>query len=304
MQRAPRSPFAPRRPAVPRASAATTSTVSTAWLRFVAAPLALLVASCSPDAATDAARDPSTEAAAAAPSTEPAATAAPPKTTAPSAIEPPRPSTSASAIESLDLYLAERKLHLLTAGPAHSPRSVLLLHGARFDSETWRGLGTLALLADHGIRVVAVDLPGFGRSEAGGIATEALLDALLPLLEREAGLARPVVVAPSMSGGVVLPFLATAANADRIAGLVALAPVGIPRFEQALAALKLPTLIVWGSEDRVVPVAQAERMHALVAGSRIEILEGAGHASYVDRPEAFHAALVGFLDRLASSDKP
>ena len=207
------------------------------------------------------------------------------------------------AIESLDLKLAGHRLHLLAAGPAAATRSILLLHGARFDSGSWLELGTLARLAERGARVVAVDLPGFGRSEASELAEGALLAALLPLLEREAGLVRPVVVAPSMSGRVVFPFLATT-SPPPIAGLVALAPVGIPQFEGMLAELRLPTLIVWGSEDRVVPVALAERMHALVAGSRLEIFDGAGHPSHLERPDAFHAALFAFLDGLAAGDSP
>lgn len=217
-----------------------------------------------------------------------------------------------SAIEVIDLRFRDRRLHLLAAGPPNAPRSVLLLHGACFDSETWRGLGTLTQLAERGVRVVAIDLPGFARSEASDLAEGALLAALLPVLERELGLVRPVVVAPSMSGRVVFPFLAVGTSAapivdraadraadpgaDRIAGLVALAPDGIPQFEDVLADLQLPTLIVWGSADHIVPIELGRRMHALVAGSRLEILEGAGHASYLDRPDAFHAALIGFLD--------
>ncbi|MBY0398812.1 alpha/beta hydrolase [Myxococcota bacterium] len=100
---------------------------------------------------------------------------------------------------------------------------------------------------------------------------------------------------------ITTPY-AAAPPTKTIAGLVALAPVGIPRFEGALASLQLPTLIVWGSEDRVVPVALTERMHALVAGSRLVLLEGAGHASYLDEPEAIHAALFEFLDGLATGE--
>lgn len=204
-----------------------------------------------------------------------------------------------AAVEARDLELAGRRLHLLVAGPSDAPHSVLLLHGARFDGETWRGLGTLALLAERGVRVVAVDLPGFGQSEASPLAESEQLAALLPLLEREVGLVRPVVVAPSRSGRVVFPFLAAGTSetpiADRIAGLVAVAPVGIPQFESTLGDLRLPTLIVWGSEDPVVPIELGRRMHALVTGSRLEVLEGAGHASHLERPDAFHAALIAFL---------
>ncbi|MFO0690204.1 MAG: alpha/beta fold hydrolase [Myxococcota bacterium] len=223
-------------------------------------------------------------------------------TAAAAAAAKPDSASPEPAIESRDLALAGRRLHVLVAGPEAATRSVLLLHGARFDGGTWRALGTLALLAERGERVVAVDLPGFGRSETSPLAEGEQLAALLPLLEREAGLVRPVVVAPSMSGRVVFPFLAAhdaASGAPPIAGLVALAPVGIPQFETALATLRLPTLIVWGSADRVVPVALGERMHALVAGSRLEILAGAGHPSYLEQPDAFHAALVAFLNGLA-----
>lgn len=38
-------------------------------------------------------------------------------------------------------------------------RNVLLLHGAKYSAQTWQNLGTLAVLADAGFRVAAVDLP-------------------------------------------------------------------------------------------------------------------------------------------------
>ena len=62
-----------------------------------------------------------------------------------------------------ELVLSGKKLHYLEAGePGRT--TMLLLHGARFSSDTWRKLGTIDKLTDAGYYVVALDLPGFGRS--------------------------------------------------------------------------------------------------------------------------------------------
>ena len=50
----------------------------------------------------------------------------------------------------------------------------------------------------------------------------------------------------------------------------------------------------------MVPVALAETLHRALAGSRLEILPGAGHASYLDQPETFHRVLIEFLAGLDS----
>ena len=52
-------------------------------------------------------------------------------------------------------------------------------------------------------------------------------------------------------------------------------------------AAEVPTLIVWGDRDRVIPVAHAHVAHELIPGSRLEIVEGAGHFLPLERPERF-----------------
>jgi pimeloyl-ACP methyl ester carboxylesterase len=58
----------------------------------------------------------------------------------------------------------------------------------------------------------------------------------------------------------------------------------------------LPTLIVWGTADTMIPVAHAHRAHALIPGSRLELLDGAGHFPHADQPRRFAELLVEFLD--------
>ena len=200
------------------------------------------------------------------------------------------------AIRARDGAVGSQKLHWLEAGPANA-RPVLLLHGARFDSGTWQSLGTLDRLAKEGFRAIALDLPGFGQSPAAASGTTFDLAAFLAAQRIE----RPVVVAPSMGGRVALPLVT--AHSERVAGFVAVAPVGLPAYESALRKLALPTLVVWGERDEVVPVAQAQALHAWVKDSRLVILSGARHPCYLDRPEEFHTALIAFLRSLPPARK-
>jgi len=58
----------------------------------------------------------------------------------------------------------------------------------------------------------------------------------------------------------------------------------------------IPTMIVWGDHDRVIPVAHATAAHELIPGSRLEILEGAGHFLPWQDADRFVPILLDFLD--------
>jgi len=60
-------------------------------------------------------------------------------------------------------------------------------------------------------------------------------------------------------------------------------------------AQEVPTMIVWGDGDRVIPVSHASIAHELMPGSRLEIVPGAGHFVPLERPDAFLALLQDFL---------
>ena len=61
-------------------------------------------------------------------------------------------------------------------------------------------------------------------------------------------------------------------------------------------AAAVPTLLVWGDSDRIIPVAHAQATHERIPTSRLEIVEGAGHYPHRDAPERFSDALVDFID--------
>jgi abhydrolase domain-containing protein 14 len=165
---------------------------------------------------------------------------------------------------------------------------VLLLHGASFSSQTWQELGTLAFLAQHNYRAVAIDLPGFGQSESVELSP---LDFLLAFLE-QLSLDKPILVSPSLSGMYSLPLIA--AYPHKLAGFVAVAPVSIPTYEHQLQGNLLPTLAIWGRNDHIVPAEQAELLCQLLPHERKILLPGAGHACYLRVPTAFHTHLLQF----------
>jgi pimeloyl-ACP methyl ester carboxylesterase len=60
-------------------------------------------------------------------------------------------------------------------------------------------------------------------------------------------------------------------------------------------AAAVPTLIVWGDADRVIPVDHAYSAQELMPGSRLEILPGAGHFLPFEQPDWFNRILGDFL---------
>jgi len=179
-------------------------------------------------------------------------------------------------------------LFLRSAGPAKGP-PILLLHGAAFSSATWAELGTIALLAQSGWQVFAVDLPGFGASPAGGPPPEELVGAILDALQLRAA----ALLAPSMSGRAALAFLA--AHPERVTRFIGVAPVSGPEKLSELQGCAVPTLLIWSDADPVVPTEQGRQLAAAMAHARLFLMPGAPHPCYLGDTAAFHAALLEFL---------
>jgi pimeloyl-ACP methyl ester carboxylesterase len=58
---------------------------------------------------------------------------------------------------------------------------------------------------------------------------------------------------------------------------------------------EIPSLIVWGDRDRIIPVSHADLAHELMPGSRLEIFPGAGHFPFNDDPDRFIEVLEEFI---------
>lgn len=182
--------------------------------------------------------------------------------------------------------IGDCRIHFLEIGNPDALIAILLLHGAKFSAQTWQEIGTLDLFASQGYRVVAIDLPGYGRSEPlSGNPADFLRDVI-----RTLNLDRPILVSPSMSGRYSLPVVAK--HSEQLSGFVAVAPVAIGSYQQSLVGVTLPTLAIWGSDDHIVPPCQADWLCQLMSNAQKRILPNAGHACYLDATDEFRKQLI------------
>jgi pimeloyl-ACP methyl ester carboxylesterase len=62
-----------------------------------------------------------------------------------------------------------------------------------------------------------------------------------------------------------------------------------------LGELDVPTLLVWGRHDKAIPLRLGEEMHRILRGSRLAVLDGAGHVANFEQAERFNMLALEFL---------
>jgi len=197
------------------------------------------------------------------------------------------------AMTSKNIDLGGCVIHSLECGdPAGA--AVILLHGMKFQAATWQELGTLDLLSGLGLHVFAVDMPGFGQSPVCGCEPVEVLLRFVTQLDLD----RVVLIGPSMGGRIALEF--GIQYPERLAGLILAGAVGVEGNRSGLARIAVPTLIVWGAEDQVSPLASSDILLAGIPHAQREIFPGAPHPCYLAQPDHWHACLQIFFSSLIS----
>jgi pimeloyl-ACP methyl ester carboxylesterase len=82
---------------------------------------------------------------------------------------------------------------------------------------------------------------------------------------------------------------------DTLRAVVDVAGQRVDARDRLYLAAAMPTLIVWGDRDRIIPVGHGREAHATMPGSRLEIFEGAGHFPHCDDPQRFVSVLLDFI---------
>src|SRR6266540_1447358 len=70
----------------------------------------------------------------------------------------------------------------------------------------------------------------------------------------------------------------------------------VSALDRLYLADQIPTLIVWGADDPVIPVAHGRRAHQIVAHSRYVEIEGSGHWPMLDAPDRIVSELTSFIE--------
>ena len=72
---------------------------------------------------------------------------------------------------------------------------------------------------------------------------------------------------------------------------------------ERLGAMACPTLVLHGTEDRLVAVGNARILAERIPGAELVLLEGAGHVYHSEQPEAADAAVLDFLAKVEANER-
>jgi haloalkane dehalogenase len=176
-------------------------------------------------------------------------------------------------------------------------RVILVVHD-------WGGLIGLRWACDHPDAVEALvisdtgffpdgqwhDLAAALRSEQG----EGLVDAMT-----EEGLAAMLGSLGAITPDDAREYFKALGDETRRRGVLELYRSGdfakLAPYDGKLAALGVPTLLLWGGEDPFAPIASAHRFEREIPGAELVVLDGTGHFVVDDAPDRYAEALVGWL---------
>jgi len=198
---------------------------------------------------------------------------------------------------------------------------VLVYFHGNADQVGWGGacLGSY-FQGQHGLGLYAVEYPGYGLARPGAPTERAIYeaaDAMLSHLEEDLGVPRSQTVLFGQSVGcavavemarrgfggrlvLLAPFTSTASMARALYPFLAPALVLLPwlvrdSFDNRAksASLDLPTLVVHGTEDTIVPSAMGQDLARRIPGARLLLVPGMDHNDAFEREEVM-AAIASF----------
>jgi pimeloyl-ACP methyl ester carboxylesterase len=128
-------------------------------------------------------------------------------------------------------------------------------------------------------------LVSLGNMLFGGLMTESILREIV----HDSALLTPAVIERSNRNrrrpGLIKPIMTVRDNL----------PLWESGFATRLGEITHPTLVLWGEEDRVFPIAVGEELHQTIMGSRFARIPNAGHIPQWERPDVVNQELITFI---------
>ena len=125
----------------------------------------------------------------------------------------------------------------------------------------------------------------FGNWLFGGLMIESVLQEIV----HDPALLTPAVIERSNRNrqrpGLIKPIMTVRENL----------PLWESGFATRVGEITHPTLVIWGEEDRVFPIAVGEELHQTIKGSRFIRIPNAGHIPQWERPDLVNQELITFI---------
>lgn len=192
-------------------------------------------------------------------------------------------------IKNKELFIRESKIE--------NPKgNLILLHGYSFSSKNWLDIGAFKNFNDLGFSVFAPDYPGFGNSsdieefsiKRGDVSNaryfvKELMDSL--------HLKKVILLGPSMGGGMAL--LSASLYPEMFDKIILVGPAWFNNID--LEKIGISKLFIWGENDDVSPLSNVKDKITRDKKSKLEIVKGAGHPVYIDKPAEFFKIVNNFI---------
>jgi 3-oxoadipate enol-lactonase len=112
-----------------------------------------------------------------------------------------------------------------------------------------------------------------------------------------------VLLAQPADPGIRREVVETMARIDPSAYRIGAEAVWLADQRERARQIDVPTLILVGREDLVTPLELSNELAELVHGSTIQVIEGAGHISNLEKPPEFNSALETFIDMVEAGQR-
>lgn len=183
------------------------------------------------------------------------------------------------------------KIHYLMENK-NADETIILLHGMKFTSDDWRRTGIIDNLANEGYNVIAVEIPGYGKSERLDMPYDDFLNEFANSL----GLTSFHLLGPSFSGEISIKFALK--YQKMLKSLIIVDSINVDKYNEKLKEIKVPTFIVWGKKDDLAPYKFATILKENISKSKSYTFDELGHTCYLKSPDVFSKELVQFLKEI------